>query len=189
MPCNGAKAKSEHALSVRALLVEFSSTITRRGDFKMKVSEILEDYGGWLAFIVALAATLGSLYYSEIAGFIPCRLCWYQRILMYPLVLITLVGALRRDEYLPSYVLPLSILGMIVSGYHSLLERGVFPPPPVCSAEVPCTISYVNYFGFITIAVMAFTAFSLITLIMAGQYIAYRRQRQDELPIPGVDAN
>ena len=75
----------------------------------MKLSEFLEDYGGWLAFIIALAATLGSLYYSEIAGFIPCRLCWYQRILMYPLVAVTFVGALRRDDFLPSYVLPLSI--------------------------------------------------------------------------------
>lgn len=154
----------------------------------MKLSEILEDYGGWLAFIVALTATLGSLYYSEIAGFIPCRLCWYQRILMYPLVLVTLVGALRRDEYLPSYVLPLSILGMFVSGYHALLERGVFPPPPVCSAEVPCTISYVNYFGFITIAVMAFTAFTMITLIMVSQLLAFRREHRSELPIPSTDA-
>lgn len=154
----------------------------------MKISEILEDYGGWLAFIVALMATLGSLYYSEIAGFIPCRLCWYQRILMYPLVLVTLVGALRRDEYLPSYVLPLSTLGMFISGYHSLLERGVFPPPTVCSADVPCTISYVNYFGFITIAVMAFTAFTLITLIMFGQFLAYRREHRSELPLPSADA-
>lgn len=154
----------------------------------MKLSEFLEDYGGWLAFIVALTATLGSLYYSEIAGFIPCRLCWYQRILMYPLVSITLVGALRRDDFLPGYVLPLSILGMLVSGYHSLLEKGVFPPPAVCSADVPCTISYVNYLGFITIAVMAFTAFTLITLIMFGQRWAFRRDVSQELPIPGNDA-
>lgn len=154
----------------------------------MKISELLEDYGGWLAFIVALAATLGSLYYSEIAGFIPCRLCWYQRIMMYPLVLITLVGALRRDEYLPSYALPLSIIGMIISGYHSLLERGVFPPPAVCSADVPCTITYVNYLGFITIAVMAFVAFTLITVIMAGQFIAFRRDQSGELPLPSTNA-
>jgi disulfide bond formation protein DsbB len=151
----------------------------------MKVSEFLEDYGGWLAFVVALTATLGSLYYSEIAGFIPCRLCWYQRILMYPLVIITLIGALRRDDFLPGYVLPFALLGMLVSGYHALLERGVFPPPLVCSADVPCTISYVNYLGFITIAVMAFIAFALITLVMAGQWLSYRRGAFRQLPLPG----
>jgi disulfide bond formation protein DsbB len=154
----------------------------------MKVSEFLEDYGGWLAFVVALTATLGSLYYSEIAGFIPCRLCWYQRILMYPLVIITLIGALRRDDFLPGYVLPFALLGMLVSGYHSLLEKGVFPPPLVCSADVPCTISYVNYLGFITIAVMAFVAFTLIALIMAGQWLAYRREASRQLPLPSHEA-
>ncbi|MFO7664617.1 MAG: disulfide oxidoreductase [Chloroflexota bacterium] len=153
----------------------------------MKISQILEDYGAWVAFVIALVAMLGSLYYSEVAGFIPCRLCWYQRILMYPLVAITLVGALRRDDYLPSYVLPLSVLGMLVAGYHSLLEKGVFPPPLVCSADVPCTISYVNYLGFITIAVMAFVAFTLITLIMVGQLLAIRREARQTLPIPGYE--
>jgi disulfide bond formation protein DsbB len=152
----------------------------------MKLSEFLEDYGGWLAFIVAAVATAGSLYYSEIAGFIPCRLCWYQRILMYPLVIITLVGSLRRDEYLPGYVLPFSIIGMFVSGYHALLERGVFPPSATCSADVPCNLSYVNYLGFITIAVMAFTAFTLITAIMVGVWWARRRAGADELPLPAA---
>ncbi len=151
----------------------------------MKLSELLEDYGGWLAFIVALIATAGSLYYSEVAGFIPCRLCWYQRILMYPLVAVTLVGALRRDEYLPAYVLPLSLLGMGVSGYHALLEKGVFPPSVSCAVDVPCNISYVNYLGFITIAVMAFTAFTLITAIMLGMSLAHRQSVAGQLPIPG----
>jgi disulfide bond formation protein DsbB len=127
------------------------------------------------------------LYYSEIAGFIPCRLCWYQRILMYPLVVVTLVGALKRDEYLPAYVLPLSLLGLFVSGYHVLMERGVFPPSATCAADVPCNISYVNYLGFVTIAVMAFTAFTLITLIMVGMRMAHRRSVAGELPIPSSE--
>ncbi len=146
----------------------------------MKLSEFMEDYGGWLAFIIALVATLGSLYYSEIAGFIPCRLCWFQRILMYPLVVVTLVGALKRDEYLPAYVLPLSIIGILVSGYHVLMERGVFPPSATCAADVPCNISYVNYLGFITIAVMALTAFVLITTIMIATRTAHRRSARSE---------
>ena len=150
----------------------------------MRLSEFLEDYGGWLAFVIALVATLGSLYYSEIAGFIPCRLCWYQRILMYPLVVVTLVGALKRDEYLPAYVLPLSLVGLLVSGYHMLLEKGVFPPSATCAIDVPCNISYVNYLGFITIAVMAFTAFLLITAIMLVVRAAYRRDAAGQLPLP-----
>lgn len=153
----------------------------------MKLSELLEDYGGWLAFIVAAAAMLGSLYYSEVAGFIPCRLCWYQRILMYPLVAVTLVGALRRDDYLPGYVLPLSILGMGVSAYHYLMEKGVVPASATCSADVPCNITYVNYLGFITIAFMAFVAFTLITLIMVGMWAAYRREAKSQLPLPGME--
>ena len=154
----------------------------------MKISNFLEDYGGWLAFVVALVAMLGSLYYSEIRDFPPCRLCWYQRILMYPLVVVTLVGALKRDDYLPDYVLPLSIIGLFVSGYHYLMEKGFVPAAATCSADVPCNISYVNYFGFITIALMAFTAFAIITLIMVGMKLAYRRDVSRELPIPGGNA-
>jgi disulfide bond formation protein DsbB len=153
----------------------------------MRSSNFLEDYGGWLAFIVALVATLGSLYYSEIAGFLPCRLCWYQRILMYPLTIITLIGAWKRDEYLPDYVLPLSLLGILVSGYHYLMEKGVVAASTTCSADVPCNISYVNYLGFITIALMAFTAFSLISVIMIGMKLAYRRDAATQLPIPDVE--
>lgn len=143
----------------------------------------LEDYGGWMAFVVALVATAGSLYYSEVAGFTPCRLCWYQRILMYPITIIALIGSLKRDEYLPTYVLPFSIAGMFVAGYHALLERGVFPPSASCAVDVPCNLIYVNYLGFITIAVMAFAAFTLITLIMGGTWLALRRSAAEELPV------
>ena len=154
----------------------------------MKLSEFLEDYGGWLSFIIALVAMSGSLYYSEVAGFIPCRLCWYQRILMYPLVTVTLVGALRRDEYLPTYVLPLSLTGMGVSAYHYLMARGIVAASTTCAVDVPCNITYVNYLGFITIAFMAFVAFTLISLIMLGMFLAYRRATAGQLPIPGGEA-
>ena len=69
-----------------------------------------QQYGPYFAFAAALAATLGSLYYSEVAGFVPCTLCWYQRILMYPLTIISLVGILKHDPGLPEYVLPFSIV-------------------------------------------------------------------------------
>jgi len=121
------------------------------------------EYGPYLAFGTALVATLGSLYYSEIAGFVPCTLCWYQRILMYPLTIILLVGILRRDWAVADYVLPLSVIGIGVSTYHYLLQVGVFEHSAACRVGVPCGLRYVNYFGFVTIPLMALTAFVLIT--------------------------
>jgi len=125
-----------------------------------------QQYGPYLALGVALTAMLGSLYYSEIAGFVPCTLCWYQRILMYPLTLISLVGLIKQDEYLPYYVLPFSVIGIGVSTYHYLIQIGVFTHPSTCTIGIPCNVRYVNYFGFVSISFMALTAFILITGIM-----------------------
>jgi disulfide bond formation protein DsbB len=124
-------------------------------------------YGPYLAFGAALAATLGSLYYSEIAGFIPCTLCWYQRILMYPLTLITLAGILKHDEDLPDYVLPFSIIGVGVSSYHYLIQAGVVGHSGACTVGVPCDLRWVNYFGFVTIPLLALMAFVIVTVAMA----------------------
>ena len=134
----------------------------------------LQQYGALLACVIAAVATLGSLYFSEVAGFVPCTLCWYQRILMYPLTVIALVGFIKADEYLPSYVLPLSLLGMGVSGYHYLVQLGAFGHPTVCAVGIPCSLRYVNYAGFISIPLMAFTAFTLITAVMLATRWAWK---------------
>lgn len=141
----------------------------------MKKTTFWQQYGPYLAFAPALTAMLGSLYYSEIAGFVPCTLCWYQRILMYPLSLIIVVGILRQDDYLPNYVLPFSIIGMGVSGYHYLIQRGIFAHPAACSVGIPCDLRYVTYFGFVTIPFMALVAFTMITVIMAVTGWAWAR--------------
>ncbi len=135
----------------------------------MEVSNrgIWQEYTPYLAFGTALVATLGSLYYSEIRGFIPCTMCWYQRILMYPLVLITLVGIVTRDEHLPYYVLPLSVIGLGFSSYHYLIQLGIIERTAACAVGIPCNARYVNYFGFVTIPLMAGTAFAIITASMA----------------------
>lgn len=135
------------------------------------LAELTQNYGPYLALAVALTAMLGSLYYSEIVGFIPCTLCWYQRVLMYPLNLIIIVGILKRDEYLPLYVLPMSVIGLLMSGYHYSLQLGLLPDTG-CTI-VSCSARYVNYFGFITIPAMALTAFILITVIMAAVKWSY----------------
>ena len=139
-----------------------------------------QQYGAYLALAPAIAALLGSLYYSEIAGFVPCTLCWYQRILMYPLTLIILVGIFKQDEYLPNYVLPFSIIGMGVSTYHYLIELGILPHPAACAVGIPCNVRWVNYFGFVTIPFMALTAFILITITMTATKWAYN-QAEDVL--------
>jgi disulfide bond formation protein DsbB len=130
-------------------------------------------YGPYLAFGTALAAMLGSLYYSEIAGFVPCTLCWYQRILMYPLTLIILIGIIKQDEYLPHYMLPFSIIGMGVSTYHYLIQVGLLAHPAACAVGIPCNLRYVNYFGFVSIPFMALTAFVMITIFMSMTRWAY----------------
>lgn len=141
---------------------------------KEKIISILQPYGPYLALIPAVVALLGSLYYSEIAHFPPCTLCWYQRILMYPLTVIILVGIIKADEYLPNYVLPLSMMGICVSTYHYLIEWGIFPTPAACEGTIPCNIRWVNYLGFITIPFMALTAFIMITVILGATKWAYR---------------
>ena len=121
----------------------------------------------YIALLAAWVAMLGSLYFSEVLKFIPCTLCWYQRILMYPLTVVILVGILRRDSGLPAYVLPFSILGIFVSSYHYLLQKtDLFQKGAVCTSSVPCTATWINWAGFITIPFLALTAFIIITLAM-----------------------
>jgi disulfide bond formation protein DsbB len=125
-----------------------------------------------ISLIVALAAawtaTLGSLYFSEVLKFIPCSLCWYQRILMYPLAVILLIGLLRRDRAVFYYVLPFSVAGLFVSSYHYLLQKtDLFTQSAVCDAGIPCTTIWINLFGFVTIPFMALTAFLIISIMGA----------------------
>jgi disulfide bond formation protein DsbB len=125
-----------------------------------------------VAAIVAWVAMLGSLYYSEVAGFIPCELCWYQRIAMYPLAVVLLVAAIVNDRAVRAYVLPLTAIGAVISTYHYQLER--FPEQTSvtsCAAEAPCTVVWVWEFGYISIPLMALSGFALIASLawIAGQ--------------------
>ncbi|MCE7989212.1 MAG: disulfide bond formation protein B [Caldilinea sp. CFX5] len=119
-----------------------------------------------IALLAAWIAMLGSLYFSEVAHYIPCTLCWYQRILMYPLTLVLAIGLLRRDENTPLLTLPFSVLGIGVSTYHVLLEKtDWFSGAATCQAGVPCTVLWINWFGFITIPFLALIAFLIITVM------------------------
>lgn len=121
----------------------------------------------YIAWIQTLIAVLSSLYFSEVRHFAPCILCWYQRIFMYPLAIIIPVGILRRDKKLYEYVLPLSILGLLVAFYQVLLGAGILSERLApCTQGVSCTTKYVSYFGFVTIPVLSLAAFALITVCM-----------------------
>ena len=120
-----------------------------------------------LAWIVAAVTTLGSLYYSEHAGFVPCELCWYQRIVMYPLVIVLAVAWLRRDLQVWKTVLVFVVIGAPLSLYHWLVERvPAFAESSSCSITVPCTTPYFEKLGFVTLAWMAMSSFLLIGVLM-----------------------
>jgi disulfide bond formation protein DsbB len=128
-----------------------------------------------LAWIVAAVATLGSLYYSEIANFVPCRLCWYQRICMYPLAVILLVGLLLRDRRVRWYAAPFVVIGAPISLYHWLVERvDFFAESSSCSAEAPCTVPWFEELGYVTLAFMALSAFLLIGTLLLVDWGAQR---------------
>ena len=120
-------------------------------------------YELWLAFVVAAVATGGSLYFSESAGFIPCELCWYQRICMYPLSITTLLAALARDHRAARYLLPLPIFGAGVATYHILVENAVVGQAQGCLISAPggCATKWINEIGYVTIPTLALTAFVL----------------------------
>jgi disulfide bond formation protein DsbB len=130
--------------------------------------KLLNDFGLYFAWLVAVVAMSGSLYFSEVRAFVPCSLCWYQRIFMYPLVFILGIASFRQDKRIVPYVLPLAIIGGLIAFWHVLEENIPSLSIPVCNVGVPCTLKYVNYLGFITIPVMSLTAFTLITIILFG---------------------
>jgi disulfide bond formation protein DsbB len=123
----------------------------------------LEGYELWLVFLVAAVATGGSLFFSEIAGFVPCELCWFQRICMYPLSIVTLLAALANERRIARYLLPLPLVGAGVSVYHLLVENGVVGQTKTCLISAPggCATKWIEEFGYVTIPVLALTGFAL----------------------------
>jgi disulfide bond formation protein DsbB len=114
------------------------------------------------AWGVALLATAGSLYFSEFANYTPCTLCWYQRIAMYPLVLILGIAIVRRDTAVRIYALPIALVGAAIASYHYLLEWFPQIDTGACSAVIPCTQVWFREFGFVSMPLLALVAFGLI---------------------------
>ncbi len=155
----------------------------------------------WLGvgiFIQAFVATVGSLYYSTFGdpalnlangnffpmngGLEPCLLCWFARILMYPLVFVSYIGIAKQDKRFTDYVLPLSIIGIFLESYHYALQKLPIHSVFGCSLENPCSALQVNYFGFITIPFLALTGFVVITtLALLNSYINWKTDRTIKL--------
>ena len=125
----------------------------------------MKKYALYFAWAVSLISTIASLFLSDGLHWTPCILCWYQRIAMYPLFVILTVGVLRDSDDLEYFVLPLSIIGLIISFFHNLLQYKIIPEALApCVAGVSCTIPYHFYFQFLTVPLLSFFGFLAITI-------------------------
>jgi disulfide bond formation protein DsbB len=135
-------------------------------------------YELWLAFVVAAVATGGSLFFSQTAHFFPCELCWFQRICMYPLSIVTLLAAIADDHRVARYLLPLPFVGAGISIYHLLVENHVVAQAQGCLLSAPggCATKWIDEFGYMTIPTLALTGFllSLAFLLLAAVEPGYR---------------
>jgi disulfide bond formation protein DsbB len=148
------------------ILIGLAALLGVRGPLRTLRSAVW-GYELWGGFVVAALATGGSLFLSEIAGFIPCELCWYQRICMYPLSILTLFAAYHADYRVARYLLPLPVVGAGVSVFHLLVENHVVATPQGCQVGAGCTVKWINEFGYMTIPTLALTAFVLLIGFLA----------------------
>jgi hypothetical protein len=145
-------------LAVMALvlgLVVVVARVTRRRATSAALAGELGRVAPGLAAAIAVGSMAGSLYFSEVAHYVPCTLCWYQRIAMYSLAVVLTVAALRRDRGIRPYAVVLAALGLVVSTYHWLLERFPSLDTGACSSVVPCDVVWFERFGFVTLPFMA----------------------------------
>lgn len=119
-----------------------------------------------MSFVLALAATLGSLFFGEVLKYPPCTLCWYQRICMYPLVLVFGMAIWTDKTDCFEYTLPLTLLGLLIATYHNLLYYGwIEDSIKPCAQGVSCTTKQIELLGFLTIPLMAWISFTALTVL------------------------
>ena len=150
-----------------AVLVVVGRLLRGRSALLDDVMQLIDDAALWLAFLVAAGATAGSLYFSEVANYVPCRLCWFQRIAMYPLAVILSIAAIRRDRAIRWYAIPLAGLGACVSVYHYLVEWHPQLEGDACDPTNPCSLVWFREFGFVTLSFMALCGFAAIIAVLA----------------------
>ena len=121
----------------------------------------------FICWLIASSSALGSLFFSEIMELPPCALCWYQRIFMFPLVIVLFVGMFPFDPRVIKYALPISAVGWATAFFHLLLYTGVIPEDlQPCSQGVSCTEEYISIFGFLSIPMLSLISFTAITVLL-----------------------
>ncbi|MDH3607457.1 MAG: disulfide bond formation protein B [Acidimicrobiia bacterium] len=153
-----------------ALVVVFGGDRLGVGSLRRAASWLrtaFADIGLWVVAAVAITSTIGSLLYSEYFDLIPCRWCWFQRIAMYPLALIFVIAAIRKDTAgARRYGLPLAAIGAVMAGYHYLIQQFPNLESGACDVSVPCSSPYVWRFEFVSIPYMALAGFLLILAVL-----------------------
>lgn len=153
------------------LFVVAGRALRHRSALIDQVMVAVDDAALWLAFLVAAGATAGSLYFSEVADFTPCRLCWFQRIAMYPMSLLFLVGAFRRDRGVRWYALPMAAVGAVISTYHYVIEWRPSLERGACGiGPESCTTIWFRRFGFVSLPFMALCGFVAIIAITVATW-------------------
>lgn len=150
-----------------------------RQDLFVKFRDMVGPNALWIGFAVAAVTMAGSLYYSEYVNFEPCKLCWFQRIALYPMTIIMLVAALRKDVLVKFYVVPVLVVGALVSIYHYQYEWFPGQESTFCSVvpgETPCNVTWFRSFGFMSLAYMALSS----ALVMIALVLLARRGDDDE---------
>lgn len=142
----------------------------RRHGWGRKVADFFGERAIFLSFLVAFAATFGSLFYSEVAGFAPCSLCWWQRIFLYPQTILLFTAFIKKDEGMRLHSIILSGVGALIAVYNTLIQFGWESTLP-CSATGPsCQIVYFIEYGYITIPMMSLTTFVILLLLMSAPH-------------------
>ena len=123
----------------------------------------------FLCWLLAGASTMGSMFFSHVMEFAPCELCWYQRICLFPLVVILAVGLFPLDKSVVKYALPLAGAGWLTALYHNLVHAGVIPESiQPCAQGVSCSEEYIALFGFLTIPMLSLLSFSMIVALLVA---------------------
>ena len=143
-------------------------------------------YELWLAFLVTGIATAGSLFFSEVADFIPCELCWFQRYAMYPLAGLTFLAALFNAHWAARWLLPVPVVGAAISVYHLLVENRVVEQTEACLVSAPggCATKWIDEFGYMTIPTLALTAFALAFSFLLFAALDWRDKREPVATVP-----
>jgi disulfide bond formation protein DsbB len=150
----------------------------RLATFRDRGVAALGRYAMWFAWTVAAVSLLGSIYFSEVADFVPCNLCWYQRIAMYPLAVVLAIAAARKDVAVRRYVYPLAGIGIVFATYHHFLQLYPSIETGVCGTDVSCVRRDIWEYGFVSFPLMALTGFLLVVALLA---VAARHDSQIRL--------